>query len=164
MAGSASEGDRVHGNRGWRPSDCSWGKAREVRRADGACGDTGGGGRKSVPRLASSSDTGTPSLLPPHCSGLGRPSRWAPGRDLGLSRHRLCSCRTTAQPSTLQSPEAPRTVKSQIAKLKGTPPGRERPCSRAVGEGTIIMLPGDVIRIVKAQRPAGLSLCARSIT
>lgn len=63
-----------------RPSGCFWGKARGGRRADSSCGDTRGS-RKSVPRLASSSDTVTPSRFLHLGSGLGRPSRWAPSRD-----------------------------------------------------------------------------------
>lgn len=65
MAGSASEGDCVHGNRGWRPSGCSWGKAREVRRADGACGDTGGrGGGGAESRFPGWHPAQTLGLLP----------------------------------------------------------------------------------------------------
>lgn len=88
--------------------------------------------------------------LPPHGSGFGRPSRWALSRDLHLSGHRLCSSRTTAQASALQPTQAPRTMKSWIVKLQGTPPGRRQPCSLAVGRGAEIMPPRAATRTVKS--------------
>lgn len=114
------------------PSGCSWGKARGGRQADGDCGDARGS-RKSVPRLATSSDTETLSLLPPHCSGRGRSSRWAPGRNWLSAGHRLCSCRTATQPSALQPTEVPITTEPCILKLKGTPAGGQQPCSKGCG-------------------------------
>lgn len=82
------------------------GGGQRTQAADGAYGDPRGS-RKSVPSLASSSDTKTPSLFPSHCSGRGGPGRWAGGRKPALSRPRLPSCRVAPQPSALQRTAVP---------------------------------------------------------
>lgn len=103
--GKACEGDRVHGDRGERPSGCSWGTAREAGRLMEPAATPG---KQKVSAQAGmelrhgDSLPASPSRLWP-----GRPGRWAPGRKLAPSRPGLRSCTTAPQPPALPRTEGP---------------------------------------------------------